>query len=99
MIKHLSQNFLNNVLKLFNRIFIQNAFSAASDDAIVIPFLKSGKHDKISPPALSSCLCKVLEKMVNDNLFFYFILFYKKEILLVHGRMDSDVVVQLLIIF
>ena len=74
MIKHLSQNSLKNLLHLFNRIFKEHVFPAAWHDAIVIPFPKPGKDSSdpknYRPIALTSCLCKILEKMVNNRLVF-----------------------------
>ena len=43
MIKHLSQNSLNNLLVLYNRIYTEHVFPAAWYDTIVIPFPKPGK--------------------------------------------------------
>ena len=74
MIKHLSQNSLINLLHLYNRIFAEHAFPNAWHNAIVIPFPKPGK-DLTDPKsyrliALTSCLCKILEKMINNRLVF-----------------------------
>ena len=74
MIKHLSHNSLKNLLHLYNRIFTEHIFPAAWHDAIVIPFQKPGKDPtdpkNYRPIALTSCLCKLLEKMVNNRLVF-----------------------------
>ena len=74
MIKHLSQNSLKNLLHLFNRIFKEHVFPAAWHDAIVIPFPKPEKDSSdpknYRPIALTSCLYKILEKMVNNRLVF-----------------------------
>ena len=72
IIKHLSQNSLNNLLLLYNRIYAEHVFPAAWHDAIVIPFPKPGKDTtdpkNYRPIALTSCLCKILEKIVNNRL-------------------------------
>ena len=74
MINHLSQNSLKNLLRLYNRIFTEHVFPAAWHDAIVIPFPKPGKDTtnpkNYRPIALTNCLCKVLERMVNNRLVF-----------------------------
>ena len=44
MTKYLSQNPINNLLHLFNRIFTEHVLPAAWHDAIVITFPKPGKH-------------------------------------------------------
>ena len=74
MINHLSQNSLKNLLRLYNRIFTELVFPAAWHDAFVIPFPKPGKNatnpENYRPVALTSCFCKILEKMVNNRLVF-----------------------------
>ena len=74
MIKHLSPKSLKNLLHLYNRIFIEHVFPVAWHDAIVIPFPKPGKDatdpKNYQPVAFSCCLCKTLEKMVNNRLVF-----------------------------
>ena len=72
MIKHLSHNSIKNLLHLYNRIWNEQIFPDAWHDAIVIPFHKPGKDTSdpknYRPIALTSCLCKQLEKMVNSRL-------------------------------
>ena len=74
MIQHLSQNSLKNLLRIYNRIFTEHVFPNTWHDAIVIPFQKPGKDatdpKNYRPIALTSCLCKILEKMVNNRLVF-----------------------------
>ena len=72
MIKNLPESSLTFLLELFNRIWGEGDFPAAWRVAIVLPFLKSGKDHLLWPSyrpiALTSCLCKLLERMVNDRL-------------------------------
>ena len=75
MIKNLPESSLNFLLKLYNRVWHEAAFPIIWKVAIVLPFLKPGKDNLIwlnyRPIALTSCLCKLLEKMANDRLMFY----------------------------
>ena len=74
MIKHLSHTSLKNLLQLYNRIWNEQTFPDAWHDATVIPFHKQGKDDSdpkiYRPIALTSCLCKLLEKMVNSRIVY-----------------------------
>ena len=69
MIKHLSQNSLNNLLHLYNRIFIEHVFPTAWYYVIAIPFPKPGKYatdpKNYCPIALANCVCKIMGK--NDE--------------------------------
>jgi potassium voltage-gated channel Eag-related subfamily H protein 8 len=75
MIKHLSSYSLSNLLFLYNRIWRERAFPASWRIATVIPILKPGKDPtnplSYRPIALTNCLCKLLEKMINARLMFY----------------------------
>jgi ribonuclease HI len=75
MLKNLSSASLKNILQLYNRIWTEQVFPSAWRTAIVIPILKPGKDPtnpvSYRPIALTSCLCKVLEKMVNARLMYY----------------------------
>ena len=74
MIKHLSQNSLNNLLRLFNRIFTEHVFPLFGTTSLLPPSLNLVKIPLIQknyrPIALTNCLCKILEKMVNNRLVF-----------------------------
>ena len=66
---------LNTLLKIYNHIWQTNTFPAAWREAIVIPIPKP-KKDKTNPLnyrpiALTSCLCKVMERMVNNRLAWF----------------------------
>ena len=72
MVKHLPDNSMTFLLDLYNRIWTEGAFPALWRVAIVLPFPKPGKDTlewmNYRPIALTSCLCKLQEKMVNDRL-------------------------------
>jgi ribonuclease HI len=75
MLKNLSHDSLNNLLYLYNRIWTEHTFPASWRMATIIPILKPGKNatDPMSyrPIALTSCMGKVLEKMINSRLMYY----------------------------
>ncbi|GBN26992.1 RNA-directed DNA polymerase from mobile element jockey [Araneus ventricosus] len=74
MLKNLSENSLCLILALFNRIWNGKAFPTAWRKAIVVPIPKVGKDPQNSsnyrPIALTSCLCKLMERMVNKRLVY-----------------------------
>ena len=67
---------LKNLLRIYNRIFTEHVFPNAWHDAIVIPFPKPGKDPtnpkNYRPIALTSCFCKILEKIINNWLVRFF---------------------------
>ncbi|XP_076374296.1 uncharacterized protein LOC143258709 [Tachypleus tridentatus] len=75
MLHHLSPASLDVLLIVFNQIWQENVFPDAWRQAIILPFSKSGKDPKIPsnycPIALTSCLCKTLERMVNARLVWF----------------------------
>ena len=75
MIKHLSDESLIVLLTLYNRIWRDNVFPSSWRRAIVIPIIKPGKDpsnpSNYRPIALTNCLCKLLEKIVNNRLTYY----------------------------
>ncbi|GBN44998.1 putative RNA-directed DNA polymerase from transposon BS, partial [Araneus ventricosus] len=75
MIQHLSSESLHNILFLYNRIWREHSFPPSWQQAIIIPVLKPGKDSSnpcnYRPIALTNCICKILEKMVNKRLIYY----------------------------
>ena len=75
MIKNLPDVSVAYLLSLYNRIWSTGQFPASWRVARVIPFLKAGKdpHQPMNyrPIALTSCLCKLLERIVNNRLNWY----------------------------
>ncbi|GBM81359.1 hypothetical protein AVEN_50819-1 [Araneus ventricosus] len=74
MHRHLNTASLSYLLLLFNRIWTEQNYPSQWHEAIAIPILKPGKDSSNTldyrPIALTSCLCKTLERMVNARLVF-----------------------------
>ena len=72
MIKQLPPNGLEYLFKLYNKIWTDGVFPDEWRHAVVVPIPKPGKdHSNPSnyrPISLTSCMCKVMEKMVNLRL-------------------------------
>lgn len=72
MIKHLHADTL---LFLYKKIWCAGRFPKSWKQAIVAPLLKQGKDlscaSSYPPIALTSCLCKLFEKMVNRRLLYF----------------------------
>ena len=76
LIKHLAQPAKEILLSLYNEIFSgKKPFPPEWRKATVIPIAKPGKDPlqpgSYRPIALTSCLCKILEKMINKRLTWY----------------------------
>jgi endonuclease/exonuclease/phosphatase family metal-dependent hydrolase len=63
------------ILNVFNQIWTSGEFPEEWKIATVIPVAKPGKDPEMvgnyRPIALTSCLCKLLERMVNKRLVYY----------------------------
>ncbi|GBL73034.1 putative RNA-directed DNA polymerase from transposon X-element [Araneus ventricosus] len=74
MIIHLTDSSLINILRLFNRIWREHRFPNSWRRALIIPIAKPGKDSQdptnYRPIALTSCLHKILERMVNARLVY-----------------------------
>jgi len=75
MIKHLPLAALGTLLDIVNDIWTSGNFPASWHQANVIPLLKAGKTptdpSSYHPVALTSCMCKIMERMVNSRLVWY----------------------------
>ena len=75
MIQHLHSDSLETLLHLYNRIWLSGRLPRSWREAIVVAFLKEGKDPtcpaSYRPIALTSCLCKLLEKMINKRLVYF----------------------------
>ena len=74
-LNYLTKNFLNYLLKIFNDIWINGTFPESWKITAIIPISKPGK-DNSNPAnyhriALTICLCKTMECMVNKRLVWY----------------------------
>ncbi|GFO07077.1 RNA-directed DNA polymerase from mobile element jockey [Plakobranchus ocellatus] len=71
-LRHLPESCLHTLLKLFNNIWTTGAIPPSWREASVVPIPKPRKDpsdpSNYRPIALTSCLCKTLERMVNDRL-------------------------------
>ena len=71
LIKNLPKEMLMLLLDIYRKIGSENVFPAQWREAIVIPFLKPNKNPKEAksyrPNALTSCVCELMERMVNDR--------------------------------
>ena len=72
MLKHLPKSCKEVLLHIFNHIWTTGDFPESWRNATVIPLAKPGKDasdaKNYRPIALTSCLCKTMERMVNDRL-------------------------------
>ena len=75
MLKQLSVDNKSTLLKIFNNIWRKGDFPKQWNHAIIIPILKpdkdSSKPESYRPIALTSCVCKILERMVNNRLIWF----------------------------
>ena len=75
MIKNADQSLQQKILELFNRIYAESTFPSPWKIAVVIPIPKPNKDHSnptnYRPISLTSCLCKLMEKMVNLRLTWY----------------------------
>ena len=72
LLKHLPESSLNILLRVFNQVWESGVFPPSWREALIIPIPKPGKDTKnpnnYRPIALTSCLCKTMERMVNARL-------------------------------
>ena len=75
MIKKTNEETKGFILAIINRIWKESSFPSAWEMAFILPFAKPGKDGTIPssyrPIALTSCICKLMEKMVNVRLMWY----------------------------
>ena len=75
MIKKSHPSLQKNIMTLFNHIFLEECFPDKWRTSIIIPILKPNKNATLPssyrPIALTSCLCKLLEKILNIRLMWY----------------------------
>lgn len=75
MLRHLCSTSMDTLLLFFNRVWEEGTLPCSWKVATVIPILKIGKDPSIAtsyrPIALTSCLGKVFERMVNSRLIHF----------------------------
>ena len=74
-LKHIPPESLDLLLKLYNNIWTNQTFPEGWKKATIIPIPKPGKNtsnpENHRPIALTSCLCKTFERIINDRLVWY----------------------------
>ncbi len=77
VLKHLPDPSLEVLLHIFNNIWDTGTFPDSWKEATIIPVAKPGKDDtnpsNYRPIALTSCVCKTLERMINQRLIWYLV--------------------------
>ena len=75
MLKNLDVRSLNSILLFYNHIWTSHEFPSNWREATVVPVLKQDKDGTdplhYRPIALTSCLCKLMERIVNDRLVWF----------------------------
>ena len=75
MLRRLPALSMTFLLALFNRVWLSGDFPPQWREALVLPFLKPGKSGALPqdyrPIALTSCVCKLLERMINFRLMWF----------------------------
>ena len=75
LLKHLPPESMSLLLNIYNYIWQSGEFPDCWSEATVIPIPKPGKDhndpNNYRPIALTSCVCKTLERMINDRLVWY----------------------------
>ena len=75
LLKHLPDASHLLLLNIFNKIWLSGDFPPDWRKAIIIPIPKPGKDPTNStnyrPIALTSCICKTMERMINRRLVWY----------------------------
>ena len=73
--KHMTESQMHEILNLINYIWTSEIFPLAWKHSIVIPILKPGKPgnkpESYRPIQLTSCFCKLMERMVAKRLNWY----------------------------
>jgi len=75
MLKHMPESAVETLLEIFNSIWLTGEFPTSWSEATIIPIPKPGKDPtepgNYRPIALTSCICKTLERIINDRLVWF----------------------------
>lgn len=75
VLRHLPDQTLLLWLEIINHMWVMGFFPKCWQESYVLPFPKPNKDHKLRenyrPIALTSCLCKTVERMVNERLVWY----------------------------
>ena len=73
--KNLPPSSLNVLLAILNKLWLNDCFPPSWSSSIIIPIPKPGKDKSIPsnyrPIALTSCLCKIMERIINCRLSWF----------------------------
>ena len=75
MVRNMSEEGLGRLLLLFNKVWREGKLPGSWKEGLVVPVRKIGKDGSCPgsyrPIALTSCVCKLMERMVNERLVCY----------------------------
>uniref|UniRef100_A0A8C2HUK7 Uncharacterized protein n=1 Tax=Cyprinus carpio TaxID=7962 RepID=A0A8C2HUK7_CYPCA len=75
MINQLSESSKDVLLKMYNKIWEEGKLPQSWKEAVIVPIRKPGKDctnpENYRPIALTSNVCKIMEKMINERLMYY----------------------------
>ncbi len=75
LLKHLPDTSMDALLNIFNHIWDTGELPPSWKEATIIPVAKPGKDSSnpsnYRPIALTSCVCKTLERMINSRLVWF----------------------------
>ena len=75
LLQNLPESCLTVLLDIFNKIWQDDQFPPSWHQATVIPIPKPGKDhtdpSNYRPIALTSCVCKTMERMINNRLVYF----------------------------
>lgn len=75
MLKHLSIENQEKLLMLYNRVWEEGRLPKSWKEAVIIPIRKPGKDPSkpgnYRPIALTSHICKLMERMINERLMYF----------------------------
>ena len=78
MLKNLPHHAKEHLVKIFNKFFKDTYFPPNWSKSIIIPIAKPGKDpnspNSYRPIALTSCICKVFERLLNERIMEFFIM-------------------------
>ena len=74
-LRQLQKESLKLLLKIYNKLWTEGKFPDIWRQTTVIPIPKPGEDNSdpqnCRPISLTSCLCKIMERMLNDRLVLY----------------------------
>ena len=75
ILKHMPEDSLKTLLNIYNNIWVSGDFPECWREATIIPIAKPGKDptnpSNYRPIALTSCVCKTFERMINNRLVYF----------------------------